>query len=414
MPSVKLRSVNPWLAVAVWVGLIYASIPIVRNLREKLVEIIPARAIGYTVMAVVVVVVVAALAHLRRSRARVGGSDVAWLTGVSVVVLFWTSRLMGAPEEAVHFLEYGGLGVLLYRAWDNHVSDWTVFIAATLAGALVGTVDEIIQWLVPNRYFDFRDIFLNLGAVALAQVVVWRMTTRPTAPVSRPSLRILCRLAAALVLLLTFCLAATPQRLIRVAELLPMPGRIASGADAICEYGYRHAVDRRTSFRSRLAREQLAHQDRIRAVEVAGVLEATRGTESLSHPVVSPLEDPFGYEIRIHLFSRNRNFNRARDTTPGSPDHRRFMTAAWRENLILERFFGQTLELSAYAWRARRKTEVEAAQDPDEVFVSRVGAHLITRVREGRLRALMLALFTTLVACDLLLATRSRQEAPLG
>jgi hypothetical protein len=407
----RIRSINPWLAVALWIGLIFVSIPLVRNLREEIIKIIPARAIGYAVMVVVVIVVAAALAHLKRSRAQVGVSDVAWLSGVSIVVIWWTWRLMGAPEEAVHFLEYGVLGILLYRALDHRVADWTVFVAATLAGTVVGTVDEIVQWLVPNRIFDFRDIVLNSGAVALSQVVTWRMTTRPSARVSRSSRRILCRLGAAQVLLLTFCLAATPQRVTRLAEVLPMPERIASGADVICEYGYRHAVDRRTVFRSRLDLEQLADQDRTRAFEVSGDLEARRGTENLSNPAVSPVVDPFGYEIRIHLFSRNRNLHKARETAPGSPGHRRFMTAAWRENLILENAFGQTLELSPYAWEAGRRAEVEAAQDPEEIFVSRVGAHLITGVKEGLLLAIMLVLAAVLVACDLLAATRIRRQA---
>lgn len=408
----EYRRLNPRLAVVLWIGLIYATIPFVRHVREALVEIIPAEVIGYAVMVVGLVVVAAAIAVLRRSPAQFGISDVVWLVGASVVFLFWTSRLMAAPEEAVHFVEYGVLGVLLYRALDGRVPDWTIFVAATLAGVLVGTIDEIIQWLVPGRYFDFRDVFLNGGAVALAQVVTWRMTSRPTKPVNRSSLRLLCRLAAVEILLLTFCLAATPQRLARVAEVLPIPDRLTDGADPICEYGFRHTVDQRTIFRSRLNLGLLARSDRDRAVEVADELDATRGAGSLSKTTVSPVVDPFGYEIRIHLFSRNRNFNRARGTTPGSPDHRRFMTAAWRENLILESFFGRTLGLSPYSWNARRKAEVEVAQDPGEFFVSRVGAHLITRVKEGPLRAMMLALFAFLVACDLLLATRSRPSAP--
>jgi hypothetical protein len=230
----EFRRLNPRLAVALWIGLIYTTIPFVRLVREALVEIIPAKVIGYAVMMAGLAVVAAAIAVLQRSPTRFGISDVVWLVGVSVVFLFWTSRLMGAPEEAVHFVEYGVLGMLLYRALDVRVRDWSVFVAAILAGVLVGTVDEIIQWLVPGRYFDFRDIFLNGGAVALAQVVIWRMTSRPTKPVDRSSVRLLCRLAAVEVLLLTFCLAATPQRLARMAEVLPIPDRLADGADPIC------------------------------------------------------------------------------------------------------------------------------------------------------------------------------------
>ena len=97
---------------------------------------------------------------------------------------------------------------------------------------------------------------------------------------------------------------------------------------------------------------------------------------------------------------------------PGSPDHRRHMTVAWRENLILENYFNSTLGRSTYRWGPRRRAEVEAAEDRHESFVSRVGSHLITRISEGLLRALLLAFFAALVACDVLVATRSRPGSP--
>ncbi|MBD3871962.1 MAG: VanZ family protein, partial [Acidobacteria bacterium] len=61
---------------------------------------------------------------------------------------------MGQPEEAVHFLEYGVLGVLLFRALSTHIHDGSVFAAGALIGILVGIFDEIIQWFVPGRYWS--------------------------------------------------------------------------------------------------------------------------------------------------------------------------------------------------------------------------------------------------------------------
>ena len=132
----------------------------------------------------------------------------------------------------------------------------------------------------------------------------------------------------------------------------------------------------------------------------------------LSRSAVSPVDDPFGYEIRVHIFSRNRNLQKGLALAPDSPERRAHMTTAWRQNLILEHSFGNTLASSSFRWGARRRAEVETAQDPAEYFVSRAGEHLITRVGELRLRMLMLALFAVLVACDVLLATRSRPAAP--
>jgi len=87
------------------------------------------------------------------------------------------------------------------------------------------------------------------------------------------------------------------------------------------------------------------------------------------------------------------------------------MTTAWRENLILENFFGNTISQSTFRWGPRPSSEAEVTQYPDESFVSKAGAHLITAVSEGQLRTLMLALFAVLVACDVFSAIRSRPES---
>jgi hypothetical protein len=209
-------------------------------------------------------------------------------------------------------------------------------------------------------------------------------------------------------------MAATPQRLNRLADHILLPDRLVTGVDVICEYGYHHSADDRTSFRSRLPSAELIRSDRDRAPELARDLDAQRGGAGLTRSDVIPTSDPFGYEFRVHLFARNRNLNKALEHEPGSSGHRRHMTTAWRENLILEKFFGNTLDRSPFRWGPGRRSEVETAQDPDVVFVSRAGAHLITWVSEGQLRVLMLALFAALVACDVFCFTLSRPESPPG
>ncbi len=258
MPDMTQRKLDPRFAATLWIGLIYVSIPFVRRAREAFAARWPAEVIAYAVIAVVLGTAVTAIFILRRRQPQIGRSDLLWLAGVAAVFVVWTHHLMGQPEEAVHFLEYGVLGVLLYRAFENRVPDPTIYVAVTLTGLLVGTVDEIIQWLVPGRYWDFRDIVLNAGAVALVQIAIWRLFKRPSRSVSRSSRCLMCRLAAAQVLLLTLCMAATPQRLHRIANHLPLPDRLATGVDAICEYGFCHSVDDLTVFRSRLSSAELA------------------------------------------------------------------------------------------------------------------------------------------------------------
>jgi hypothetical protein len=414
MTAMTTRSRRTHLAASLWIALIYASIPFVRRMRDAFATHWPAEFIAYGVITVVLGAAAATIVYLRLRRPKIGLADLLWLVGVAAVIVVWTRRLMGQPEEAVHFFEYGVLGFLLFRAFEKRVPDPTVYLAVTLTGFLVGTFDEFIQWLVPGRFWDFRDIVLNGGAVALVQIAIWRLVIRPPQAVGRSSVRLMCRLAAAEVLLLTVCMAATPQRLNRLADHIPLPHRLATGVDAICEYGHRHSVDDRTFFSSRLSLDELMRSDRDQAAVLSRELDASRGGGGLSRIDISPISEPFSYEIRVHLFARNRNLNRAGEYEPGSPEYRRRMTTAWRENLILESSFGKTLERSSYRWGRRRANDVEAAQDSEAFFVSRAGAHLITRISEGHLRAILLALLTVLVACDVLAVTRSRLGSPLG
>ncbi|MEJ2190231.1 MAG: VanZ family protein [Acidobacteriota bacterium] len=399
-------SLRCWLPALLWVAVIYTAIPFVRHLREFFVARWPAQLIGYGVMAVVVVGTVAALFALYRRRTRLRPADVAWLLAVATALVVWIHHLMGQPEATVHFVEYGLLGVLLHRALRASIPDATIYASAVVAGALIGTFDEVIQWIVPGRFFDFRDIVLNTGAVALAQVVMWRLAPRAAAPVGTRPLRLACRLAAAEVLLLTLCFAATPQRIARLTSHLPVLGNAALGNNAICEYGHRLAVDALTEFSSRLTTEELVTADAERAAEVAAMIDASRGAYGQFLETVSPADDPFAYEARVHLFARDRSFGEAGRLEKGSNAYREHMTTAFRENLILERFFAATLATSSFTWPPKLHAEAAAGQDPGARFVSSVGAHLITAVSERALRVMMLALFAALVVCSLCLGRR--------
>ena len=412
MPSMTRGPLLRWLAVVAWVVVIYTTIPLVRSLREFFVARWPAELIGIAVILVVVAVCAAGLNVLRRRRRRLPVADAALLLAVTAVLVIWTWRLMGQPEETVHFLEYGVLGVLLFRALRTGIHDSSIFVVGALIGILVGIFDEIIQWFVPGRYWDYRDIALNGGASILVQIAISRLAPEPASPISRESLRRLCRLAAAAVMLLTLCLSATPQRINRLAELIPALEYLVSGDEAISEYGHLHHLDELTFFRSRLSLRDLEREDGSRTGEVAAVLDASRRDYGDFLRRTSPGVDPFTYEARVHLFARDSSAAQARKLTPGSPAFRELMTTAYRENLILERIFGATLAISSYPWLPPRRAAIEGAQDQTSVFVSKVGAHVITAVSEAEIRALLVGILIALVICDLTLGYSVTRRSP--
>jgi len=65
------------------------------------------------------------------------------------------------PEEKIHVVEYGILGWLI--GWSLSISPMSIqrIILAIVLGWSIGFGDEIIQYFLPNRVYDIRDVLLN-------------------------------------------------------------------------------------------------------------------------------------------------------------------------------------------------------------------------------------------------------------
>ncbi|MFH1283183.1 MAG: VanZ family protein [bacterium] len=72
------------------------------------------------------------------------------------------------PEEKIHFVEYGILAFLLYRALKIDIKNKIILCISSLVLIFMfGLGDELIQKVLPNRYYDIRDVYLNFVSGAL-------------------------------------------------------------------------------------------------------------------------------------------------------------------------------------------------------------------------------------------------------
>ena len=97
------------------------------------------------------------------------GRRVALLAGAAALAAAyaWWSGLASAESNAVerfHFVEYGLITLLFYRASAS-------VVVAVLMSLSVGALDEWIQHLAPGRIGEVRDIFLNVAAIACGGLV---------------------------------------------------------------------------------------------------------------------------------------------------------------------------------------------------------------------------------------------------
>ncbi|MBN1522659.1 MAG: VanZ family protein [Candidatus Aureabacteria bacterium] len=65
------------------------------------------------------------------------------------------------PEEKIHFLEYGALAFLAARDVFKREKKRGALFAALAFCLFVGFCDEVFQFFLPSRFFDWRDLAFN-------------------------------------------------------------------------------------------------------------------------------------------------------------------------------------------------------------------------------------------------------------
>ena len=92
-----------------------------------------------------------------------------------LLLLTYLSISLDVWVERIHFVEYAFLGLLISRA-VNIVNLQGIIYTGCLV-TLIGVVDEIIQWFLPNRVGDIRDVLMNssggLSGLWLGRFLFW-------------------------------------------------------------------------------------------------------------------------------------------------------------------------------------------------------------------------------------------------
>jgi hypothetical protein len=397
-----------------WVGLcilaIFLIVPLARTI-QAFVSTHGGRSLfGYAVLAAVGIAFIAIVTSLVVRLGIRSPGRLTWLTAVAGLYVYFTLKLWRAPEEAVHFLEYGLLGFLLFRALSCSIRDKSVYLAAFFIGSTVGIADEIMQWITPGRFWDFRDVGLNALAAGLFQVVLWRgikpsLISEKVTP--RSARRISVILAIDLVLL-GLCASNTPQRVAWYAGRFPFLSFLLK-EEPMYEFSLKHQDPEIGIFYSRLSPDELKKEDRENSDHYAEVLRSWKDKDySLFLSQHSPLLHSFLYEMRIHIFRRDRKVEEA---TKAKKERaaQEFLFIAFKENLILEKYFGQTLEKSTYSWDEDKRKQIEARIDKSRPYQSPVSRGLI-HIQEKMLWISILTALVLLALVNVVYARKVRRK----
>lgn len=193
-----------WLVAAIVVSAaLVAGAPFIGQLRSGLRAAVGANfatVVAGLVLGAAGVATVFALTRIRDRRLhRYGALAAALLIATTYAVAARTGNPEVDAVEAFHFIEYGLITALFYRAWLR-AGDGSLLLMPILAGLVVGTLEEWLQWFIPVRVGEVRDVMLNSFAIGCGLLFSLGLDppdrlTWALSPQSRPRVAVLSAVA---------------------------------------------------------------------------------------------------------------------------------------------------------------------------------------------------------------------------
>jgi hypothetical protein len=286
--------------------LVVVAAPYTGQIRGAMQDALPGQyriVIGGIVVAAVALAVLTALRRISERRVpRYGALAVAVGGAALYAYATATGNANVDAVERFHFVEYGALTWLYHRAWYAR-GDATSLVFPALATFMVGVFDEGLQWLVPARVGELRDVLLNSASIVCG--LIFSLGLEPPAGdrwmPDRRGRRALTTFAAVAILTLALFF-----HVVHLGHLV----RDAETGDFFSRYS------------------------------AAGLLEASRD-RAIRWRAAPPrdlhrasIEDHYLAEGLWHVQRRNEVADPQR---------------VWHENLILEKYFAPVLEFPTYA-----------------------------------------------------------------
>ena len=319
----RLRPVR-FIVAALVAAAFVLSAPVAGGLRSQLRTSFPRQfvlIVGSIVGVLVATALVAALARIRERRAQRYAAMAASLAG-AIAFARWhaTGRAEVDVVELFHFVEYGLITLLFYRAWKA-AADGSAVVLPVLAGLLVGTCEEWLQWFIPGRVGEMNDVFLNLAAILCG--LVFSLAADPPGRLT---------------------LALPPPSLRRIARFTALAVVVFAMFFATVHLGHEVVDEAIGSFTSRYSKPRLEQ------------LATEKRDEWRVHPLPLELhrvsrEDQYMSEGVVHVQERNEAWAEGDVVT------------AWRENAILEKYYAPVLDTPSYVSRTGHRWPPEQRAD---------------------------------------------------
>jgi len=319
--------------------------------------------------------------------------------------IYFTVQLGSHPEEAIHFLEYALLSFFVFRALSYRIKDWTIYVTAALLVMNLGTVDEFLQWMMPDRYWDYRDVGINFIGGAILLFAIWTGVKPPyiSGPVKTHSIRVMVVIITLNLLFMGLCLSNTPVNVKRYTSVIDFLSWLQQ-EEPMTEYGHDHYDPEIGNFNSRFAIDELRSIDTTKGISygrnISNYIESGLSRDNLLEKYGSDT-NPFLYEFLKHYFKRTDGYEKI-FTAENEIEKSEAAIKAFAENLLLNKYFSETLMQSGLTWSPERENKVQnAASQWQKDYVSNTGKLITSFSRKTARIVLFLALFAVWIAGEI-------------
>ena len=342
-----------WLWVLLCALGIYSTIPLARAFQKLVYNSVGKEFFTYLAFFLIAITLITLLyffiVKLRIKRI----SQYVWLFSCTGLYIYFINQLSNHPEEAIHIIEYGLLSFFVFKALSHRIKDWTVYISAAFIVMFLGTIDEFLQWIMPARYWDYRDVGINFLAGSIFLFAIWKGINpgEISGSVKRYSIRILVIVITLNLITLGLCLSNTPLNVNRYTTAIGSFTWLQQ-EEAMTEFGHKNYDPQIGDMYSRFELDELIKLDKDNG-SIYGKSISIDIDSGLSRDDIlvkySPGSNPFLFEFLLHYY-RIVDKTKAFLDASNVQDTSELANTIFKESMIIKNYFSNTFHNSALAW----------------------------------------------------------------
>lgn len=316
-----------------------------------------------------------------------------------------TYALRRRPEEVVHLVEYGVLSFLVLNVLKRESPTLPLHLSAIALTASVGVLEELYQWALPSRVFDYRDIAVNLFAATIVQSSLffgaWHdLRARVFAG---SDISVLVQSVHLFFSLIFVCLLLTPSTISRIVTAFPTLSYLTD--EAVTDFGFDAVTAHGIRFRSHFTKDGRSLADEARGDEVSERISRGFNSKEEGSALPADTKDPFLHEAVIHLVRRDIYLQRFNDDSTRKGAAR----IALGEERILRDSYSRSTRLQRLPDADMDK--LKSVTGENFTYTSPVAKHLFTKFNQSILQLFFCGIIIFLSVFSLLLRNRRNDSA---